>query len=268
MNRILLIFLLLLTATFANKKEIYVKAKVQGNKVVVYLYNKSLHHITLKYNAQTKHLSALNKLPFTKSYPPKSKHKISEFYIKRKKFSYKGNITWVIGTQNAKHDDNFLYRLPYKVKTKEQVTQGFNGVFSHKGNSQYAVDFGMTKGTKIYASREGTVVKIKEDSKLGGNNRKYLPHANFAIVKHQDNTYAVYNHLLYNGVEVKEGQFIDEGELVGYSGDTGFNNGPHLHLVVYKTINIKQRQSIPIKFKAKRGIISNPIRGRYYTAVE
>jgi murein DD-endopeptidase MepM/ murein hydrolase activator NlpD len=267
MIKLILITFLFLTNTYGNKK-VFIKTKKINNKLVAYLHNNSHHHVTLNYNARIKGLTALCPLPTIKSFKPKSKSKVCEFIIRKSNFEYKRRYRWILGTQHASHDDNYLYRLPYEINTKEQVTQGFNGLFSHKGNSLYAIDFGMKDGTKIYASREGLVVKTKYNSKLGGNDKKFLDKANQIIIKHSDDTYAVYNHLKFNSVFVREGQYIKRGQLLGLSGATGYNNGPHLHLIIYKTIDTRNRASIPIKFKTKRGILLNPTRGMYYTAVK
>lgn len=49
-----------------------------------------------------------------------------------------------------------------------------------------------------------------------------------------DNTWAIYVHLKVNGVAVTEGQRVNVGDLIGYSGNTGNSTGPHLHFAVYK----------------------------------
>lgn len=268
MHKLLFLILILITNLYPQNKEIFIKAQKIGNKIYAFVHNNSLHHITIKYDADIKNLISLCPLPITKSFQPKSKTKICEFFISKNKFLYKATYKWVLGTQNAIHEDSYLYRLPYDINTKKRVSQGFDGYFSHKNNSLYAIDFAMKIGTKIYASRNGLVVKTKSNSKLGGNNKKFLDKANSITIKHDDNTYAVYNHLKYNSVYVKAGQYVKRGELIGLSGNTGYSNGPHLHLVVYKTLNTQARQSIPIKFKTKRGILINPIKGMYYTAVK
>ena len=207
----LLIVILILTFSYSKNKDIYIKSQKQGNKIIAYVYNNSLHHITIKYDANIKNLVSLCPLPITKSFKPKSKSKICELIISNNKFKYESNYKWVLGTQHAKHDDTYLYRLPYKINTTQIVSQGFDGKFSHKNNSLYAIDFAMKKGTKIYASREGLVVETKSDYKKGGNNKKFLGKANKIIIKHADNTYAVYNHLKYNSLYVKKGDYIKKG---------------------------------------------------------
>jgi murein DD-endopeptidase MepM/ murein hydrolase activator NlpD len=182
------------------------------------------------------------------------------------KYGLKNSYSWVVGNKNVYHNNKYLYALPYKKGETKIVTQGFNGVFSHKGESKYAVDFNHNIGDKVYACREGLVVMVKSDGKKGGTLKKYYDDANFITIKHSDGTYGKYNHLAYNGVKVKVGQKIKRGEFIGVSGNTGYTNGAHLHFIVYKPKDYKSRESIPIKFISKEGIITYPKRGMRLTA--
>jgi AmmeMemoRadiSam system protein A len=146
------------------------------------------------------------------------------------------------------------------------VTQGFNGKFSHQGNSLNAIDFACKIGTKIYAARAGTVVNLKNNGYLSGMQKSFATHANFVTIKHRDGTYGKYAHFKKEGVKVKLGQSITKAQFLGYCGKTGYVTGPHLHFVVFKAKDSKRRESIRIKFKTQEGIISNPIKGKVYTA--
>lgn len=177
-------------------------------------------------------------------------------------FSYKS----MIGSIYAKHENSYIYKLPYHKGEAYRVSQGYNGKYTHKGHSQYAIDFMMDIGTKIYAAREGRVVKIKEDSDKHGYAEKYAKYGNYVIVAHADGTFGTYYHLRKNGVEVKPGDFVNKGDFLGYSGNTGYTSGPHLHFAVFKDKGGTTTESLPIKFRSARGIITKPIVGEYYKA--
>lgn len=96
-----------------------------------------------------------------------------------------------------------------------------------------AVDFEMDEGTPINASRGGIVFEIKEDSMIGGKEKeRYIKHSNFIKIYHGDGSYAVYSHLKYNGALVNVGGDIELGQLLGFSGSTGWSSGPHLQFDV------------------------------------
>lgn len=263
--RYLFIILLLLSSLNADKN-IVTSIKKDKNYLYIYITNKYIFDLTLKIDSNIDFFK--KKVKRNKIISLKAKSKTKIFKVKRlnNKFKYTSRYKWILGNKNSKHDDKYLYRLPYALNTKQMVSQGFNGKFTHFKQSQYAVDFALDPNTAIYAARSGRVVKVKENSKIGGNNRKYLKHANVITIKHKDGTYASYAHLKYKGSVVKAGNFIQRGDLIGYSGQTGYVSGPHLHLVVFKAKTFNKRESLAIKFISKRGIIKNPKTKQFYVS--
>ena len=49
----------------------------------------------------------------------------------------------------------------------------------------------------------------------------------WVLIKHANNLSTLYAHLSI--IKVSGGQQVETGQLVGYSGDTGYATGPHLH---------------------------------------
>ncbi len=164
----------------------------------------------------------------------------------------------IFGSPNAKPDE-FKYRLPFAKGSNFECIQSFNGNFSHNAiASKYAIDFKMPIGTPIYAARGGTVVYTKEDSNEGGRDReKYIDKANKIMIYHNDGTVASYDHLMPNGVDVKEGEMVEIGQLIGYSGNTGFSTTPHLHFVVRVL-----QEAVKIDFE---GLKKAPRKGKRYS---
>lgn len=265
MMKLIVVFLLCVTYSFA---QISVKAKRVGDTIEVWGINTFIFDATVEVKTTTKFLKSDRALPLTTVLKAKSKRKVLSFTIvDKKRFTYKSKYHWVIGSKDAKHDDSYIYRLPFKLGTKQMVSQGFNGKFTHFGMSQYAVDFDFKVGTEIYAARDGLVVKTKADSKRGGPHKRYLKDANQITIEHSDGTLATYNHLKYQGVKVKVGQRVKRGAFLGYSGKTGYARGAHLHFIVYKAIDGNKRVSFPVKFKSTRGVVTQPKNGVYYEAM-
>jgi murein DD-endopeptidase MepM/ murein hydrolase activator NlpD len=146
-------------------------------------------------------------------------------------------------------DNSFIYSLPYGKGTSHLLIQAYQSSFSHKGEN--ALDFKMKKGTKVCAARSGVVVAIKEDSKKGGLKSKYLSEGNHVIIKHDDGTYGNYWHLKYNGALVNVGDTIQQGQVIGLSGNTGYTAFPHLHFEVTTEYTVGYHQ-IPTRFKTKK----------------
>jgi len=261
-----ILVLILLFSTINAKKIVFSKLETKNHKIYIYFINNNIFDITAKVNIILKTKNNTIQKTIIKSFKPHSKTLIYTKKQPKYSFKYNSKYTWVMGSKDAKHNNRYLYRLPYALNTKQKVTQGFHGKTTHKGESLYAVDFGLKEGTKIFASRGGIVVQIKDDSSKHGFSKKFSKYANFITIKHNDNTYATYAHLKKNGVKVKVGQSIHRGDFIGYSGNTGYTSGPHLHFIVFKPKDYKSRRSIPIKFISQGRAIINPLVGKYYIA--
>ena len=105
----------------------------------------------------------------------------------------------------------------------------------------------MPQGTNVCAIRDGIVIFIKANSNIGGADKKFYEDANAVIIYHNDGTMANYAHFKQNGVVVKLGDNVKQGDLIGCSGNTGFSSGPHLHLDVFLPYTDKKK-TIPTVF--------------------
>jgi murein DD-endopeptidase MepM/ murein hydrolase activator NlpD len=153
--------------------------------------------------------------------------------------------------EEAADDNSFAYALPYEKGKSFLLVQAYQSkLLSHKG--EFALDFKMKRGTKICAARGGVVVEVKEDSRKGGLKPKYLPTGNHIIIKHDDGTYGNYWHLKFNGALVNVGDTVQQGQVIGLSGKTGYAAFPHLHFEVTTEFTPGQNQ-IPTQFLTRKG---------------
>ncbi|MBA1279227.1 MULTISPECIES: M23 family metallopeptidase [Pseudomonadaceae] len=137
----------------------------------------------------------------------------------------------------------YAYALPWKGGPF-RISQGAGGDFSHNSpKGRFAVDIAMPVGTPIVAARAGTVVKIRNDQ----HGRRPDPAGNYVRILHDDGTHSAYLHLKRGSVQVKSGQQVKIGSLLGQSGNTGRSTGPHLHFVVQKKIE-DSLISVPFRF--------------------
>lgn len=122
------------------------------------------------------------------------------------------------------------------------LTQGANGSKSHFGRAQYAIDYGVEKGTPVYAMRSGTVKRVIDGYPDTGGGEDKANKANMVVIEHDGGYRSAYLHL-QNGSPskvpggMKEGTHVDAGQLIGYSGNSGYSTGPHLHVEVHKPEN-------------------------------
>jgi len=181
-------------------------------------------------------------------------------------FSYRVRYDWQFGLGGAKHDGSVVYELPFAPGKQFRVDQGPGGTFTHSGNNQNAIDFGMPEGTPVHAARAGTVEVVVDRFDRGGTDPSYRDAVNMILVRHSDGTYGEYVHLKQNGSRVKPGQKIKARQILGYSGNTGYTQGPHLHFAVFSPIDGSNRETFPVRFRtADSGVIS-PTEGKTYRA--
>lgn len=104
------------------------------------------------------------------------------------------------------------YQKPFLVGHKTQGLHGYNGV-----------DYGMPVGSPIYAAAAGIVIISKNSGYNGG-------YGDYVAIQHLNSTQTVYGHMSNPVVSV--GQSVTQGQLIGYSGNTGKSTGPHLHFEI------------------------------------
>ena len=83
------------------------------------------------------------------------------------------------------------------------------------------VDLAADEGTPIWAARGGTVYRAGYNEYNGY----------YVGVDHGDGFSTVYLHMTHYIVDV--GDYVAQGETLGYMGSTGVSSGPHLHLTMY-----------------------------------
>ncbi len=85
----------------------------------------------------------------------------------------------------------------------------------------YGMDFTAPTGTEIYATGDG-VIEFVESSRRGYGNK--------IILNHGFGYKTLYAHL--NGFNIKQGQKVKRGDVIGYVGSSGLSTAPHLHYEV------------------------------------
>lgn len=236
---------ILLTSCFligghAKGQKVYLEKKVEQDSFVMYLLNESYMPLYVKVRAN-ENIPADSRVFSDFILPAKRKsekvviipivHETDTTWLQKQNFA---DIRLHHGNPSEVEPDNtYQYAIPFQRKKAYRLIQGFNGEYSHQeAASRFALDFAMPVGEKICAAREGLVVKVKSNSREGGPAPKYKGKDNHIVVLHKDGTLAYYVHLDYEGASVKEGEQVSKGQLLGFSGHTGYSTRPHLHFVI------------------------------------
>lgn len=154
-------------------------------------------------------------------------------------------VSWT-PKQSAIHSDSVNYCLPFSKHNTFVLSQGENSK-THTGDHQFAYDFAMPIGSPVHAARSGIIRQIIDGFKDKAQTEEFKTQGNYILIEHDDGTLAVYAHLDHKGAAIKVGDKIQVGKLIGYSGNTGYTSGPHLHFEVFIFEGSKTK-SVPVKF--------------------
>jgi hypothetical protein len=123
-------------------------------------------------------------------------------------------------------DDNVPSGVPFKEGQEYKISSGWGmrvHPISKEKKMHYAIDFVAPEGTPIITTADGIVEKVEFKEGTYGK---------LVLVKHSEVYSTMYTQL--KDWEVKEGQKVKKGDVVGYLGQSGLSTGPHLHYEVHK----------------------------------
>ena len=133
----------------------------------------------------------------------------------------------------------------------------FSRTAAYNGQGHNGVDFGASIGTPVYSVLDGTVKAV--NTKVAS----MCQYGKWVLIQHNNGLTTLYAHLSL--VSVNAGDIVKTGQLIGYSGATGYVTGPHLHLSVYestavqfKNYTCKSGATVPIPVAAFSGYL-NPM---------
>lgn len=123
-------------------------------------------------------------------------------------YDAEGNM---LRSQFLKSPIKFQYRISSRYNLKRRIAYYGNKVRPHRGT-----DFAAKVGTPIMATASGTVI----DSKRRGGNGNYVK------IRHNNIYSTQYLHMRKR--KVKKGQYVKQGDIIGWVGMTGNTGGPHV----------------------------------------
>ena len=130
----------------------------------------------------------------------------------------------------AEEKEKLLEAIPAIQPVKnEDLTRMASGYgyrtdpFTKARKFHYGMDFSAPRGTPIYASGDGKVFRADNNSSGYGNHIR---------IDHGYGYESLYAHMYKYNVRV--GQKVNRGDLIGFVGSTGRSEGPHLHYEIFK----------------------------------
>lgn len=231
---------------------ICVASEQSAGAVTLTVHNRDVGDATVTLEARLENMRADRPLPVTLVVPGQASRMAARISVVQAGQPWRWSYSWrfLPGSRDARPDGT-LYRLPYAAGVTYRVLQGYGGAYSHRGELHYAIDFDLPEGTPVHAARGGLVVGTRADSTAGGASPSFKDQANYVRVRHADATIGEYLHLRPGGVSVRRGQQVGTGELLGYSGNTGYSTRAHLHFHVSRPIDGTRWETLPVRFAIK-----------------
>ncbi len=104
---------------------------------------------------------------------------------------------------------------------------------AYKGKGHNGVDFRANIGDEVLAAGGGTVKATGNTDAVPG----CYSYGKWVLLEHQNGLSTLYAHLSH--LAATPGQSVDTGQIIGYSGNSGYSTGPHLHFTVYATEGVQ-----------------------------
>jgi len=149
-------------------------------------------------------------------------HLTSQLYVQSKSFDEVFAL--------AKRKEELIAAIPAIQPVSNKDLQRIGSYFGYRTDPFYKVtkfhegiDFTAPLGTEIYSTGDGVVVKLEYSR--GG-------YGNMIVVNHGFGFETLYAHM--SKMNVKPGQKVRRGQVIGFVGNTGKSTSPHLHYEVRK----------------------------------
>lgn len=139
---------------------------------------------------------------------------------------------------------SFQWPLAANVLSGVTITNCWRS--SSSGSGHTGLDFAVPTGTPVKAANSGKVVQAGPGGAAG----------NVVMIKHSDGHWTNYQHL--SKINVKKGDNVVVGDVIGDSGNTGNSTGPHLHFSITTAETLSSRNNTagsinPLPFMPKTG---------------
>ncbi|MFA6338888.1 MAG: peptidoglycan DD-metalloendopeptidase family protein [Candidatus Paceibacterota bacterium] len=199
------------------------KKNLSDQKLVV-VYNKNEKDKVL---AETKNKEA----EFQKILAEKKKQKD---LFEKELFDYESQLKIAIDPKSFPSSGHSILSWPLD---NVFITQLFGQTADSKrlyvSGSHNGIDFRASIGTEVKAALNGVVTAVGNTDAVPG----CYSYGKWVLIKHDNGLSTIYSH--FSVISVAQGQNVKTGERIGYSGNTGYATGPHLHFGVFATQGVR-----------------------------
>lgn len=149
-------------------------------------------------------------------------------------FDYESKLKFTLDPTSIPQSGSSALSWPLdKVRITQRFGKSVAARRLYVSGSHNGVDFGAAIGTAVKAPASGVVIGAG-DTDLTCRGASF---GRWILIRHNNGLASIVAHL--SVISVNEGQTVTAGEVIGYSGNTGYSTGPHLHLSVYAAGAVK-----------------------------
>jgi murein DD-endopeptidase MepM/ murein hydrolase activator NlpD len=130
----------------------------------------------------------------------------------------------ILDSQNA-----LLTEIPSVWPIKGGI--GHISMFFGQNENPFTGQYYIHKGIDMSTYRQGDAIVAAADGQVVTVDYDATGFGNYVIIKHKHGFYTRYGHM--QQFRVGTGQRVQQGQTIGYIGNTGLSTGPHLHYEVH-----------------------------------
>ena len=175
---------------------------------------------------------------------------------RNKAWRYAHRFDWTAGAANAKHDEKYVYTLPFEAGDTYPCTFAYD----ETGGTVFSVP----AGEKICAARDGKVVRVVEHHPDSTEKQGAKEDVNHVYILHKDQTIGRYASFQPDGVDVSLGKQVKAGDVLGTAGPSGAAKGSYVRFEIISATDGKTRTTFPARFATAEGEAVMPVKGQSY----
>ncbi len=150
--------------------------------------------------------------------------------------------------------------IAYPVQGEPLITQCYGETEfaerAYRTKFHTGLDLRARLGAPILAAADG-VVKAVDNNDRGITRWLKYQYGRYVLIDHDNNLSTLYAHLSRHAVA--KGDIVKQGDIIGYSGNTGYSFGSHLHLGLYWTPSIQLKKIEPAAGLVPVGVTIDPL---------
>ena len=220
--------------TLSSQKKLLADSKVQREEKQANLAAQNKNLVAQKGSLDAVRVSQSNLLVQTKSQESEYQKLIAQKKAQEASFEdaladLQGKLQYAVKQSQITAAGSGILHWPVD---NVRITQKFgntsfsaSGAYNGKGHN--GIDLAASVGAPIRAARGGVVLGTGNTDQVRG----CYSFGKWVLLKHDNGLDTIYAHL--SQISVYGGESVNVGDVLGYSGETGYATGPHLHFGVY-----------------------------------